>query len=344
MWRFLRGGRHKQIRGRDLLQLMSGLTQGAALLVMGLFLFAYFLPSILSFWMAQRRFGVLATLNLLLSPVQGFVIAKLAPDWLVVDASQPLHALGIIALANMGPGWIALLVWSLMPGARNPRLEAARDTKWFDLVAALPLVVWFGMGALNLRATLTNDLAAILQGHASLLTWAQFLSLLASAAFNLLLVYLLLVRDKPVRRGKGVWGRIFGFAGTFLGVGMLQLPPAQLALGMQLVSALLVGFGSLGSLLVLWRLGVAFSIMPEARVLVTGGPYAWARHPLYAVEMLTIIGTAMLFLQPWAGLIAAGVLTLLVVRSFYEERVLEEAYPEYAVYRAKTARFVPGVI
>ena len=38
------------------------------------------------------------------------------------------------------------------------------------------------------------------------------------------------------------------------------------------------------------------------------------------------------------------VLTLLVVRSFFEERVLTEAYPEYVAYRAKTARFVPGII
>ena len=79
-------------------------------------------------------------------------------------------------------------------------------------------------------------------------------------------------------------------------------------------------------------------------VLVTGGPYAHARHPLYAVEMITIAGTTLQFVQPWAALIAVGVLALLVVRSVFEERVLAEAYPEYAAYKAKTARFIPGVI
>ena len=42
--------------------------------------------------------------------------------------------------------------------------------------------------------------------------------------------------------------------------------------------------------------------MPEARRLVTGGPYALARHPLYTVEMVTICGTALQF----AGALVLG--------------------------------------
>jgi protein-S-isoprenylcysteine O-methyltransferase Ste14 len=97
-------------------------------------------------------------------------------------------------------------------------------------------------------------------------------------------------------------------------------------------------------MLVLWRLGKSFSIMPEARKLVTSGPYAYARHPLYAVEIITIIGTAVQFTPPWSWIIALIVVGLLWVRSNYEEQVLEAAYPEYGAYRAKTARFIPGVI
>ena len=286
----------------------------------------------------------MAALNFLLSPLQGFVIASVMPALLVVEGLSRAHGLAVMALANLGPGWIALMVWALMPGERDPALVAARDTKWFDLLTALPLVIWFGLGALNLRATLRDELTLILQGRAGLLVWAQFLALSVSAAFNLLLVWVLLMRGKPVRRGAGLWGRVFAVTGTFLGVSMLQLTPAPLSLSWQVLATLLVGAGSLGSLLVLWRLGVAFSIMPEARVLVTHGPYAHVRHPLYAVEMITIIGTAMQFTQPWAGLIAAGVLILLVVRSVYEERVLGEAYPDYAAYRAGVKRFIPGVI
>lgn len=223
-------------------------------------------------------------------------------------------------------------------------LDEFRNTKLYDLLMALPLVAWFGNAALRLRPILAQDMGLLIQGQASLLVKVQTFALSASIGFNLLLVWLLLVRDKPVRRGRSVWGRVFGFTGTFLGVGILQLPVPTLSLGTQILAAAMVGLGSLASLLVLWRLGVAFSIMPEARVLVTGGPYAYARHPLYAVEMITIIGTALQFQQPWAGLLAAGVLVLLVVRSLYEEQVLGETFPDYAAYKAKTARFIPGVI
>ena len=323
-------------------QLLAGWTHGFTLLVVGLAFFVYFLPAIMAFWKAQRRFYVVLALNLLVSPVQSFLLHLIDPALQLADVGPATLLLAL--LVNLGPGWVALLIWSLWPGATDPKLEAARETKWFDLFAAMPLIIWFGVGALNLRPILLNDLGLILRGQAGMQVWVQFFALAASAAFNLLLVWLLLVRDKPVRRGRGVWGRIFAVAGTFLGVGMLQLPTAQLNPAMQILAAAMVGLGSLASLLVLWRLGHAFSIMPEARVLVTQGPYAHARHPLYAVEMITIAGTAIQFQQPWAGVIAAGVLTLLVVRSIFEERVLGEAYPEYAAYKAKTARFVPGIV
>ena len=105
----------------------------------------------------------------------------------------------------------------------------------------------------------------MIAGTGNLLTWVQFFSLLAAVCFDLLLVYLLVVRDRPVGKAKGVLPRLFAFVGTFLGVGILQLPVAPLGLGMQVAAALLIGLGSLGSFLVLWRLGKSFSIMPRSR-------------------------------------------------------------------------------
>jgi protein-S-isoprenylcysteine O-methyltransferase Ste14 len=75
---------------------------------------------------------------------------------------------------------------------------------------------------------------------------------------------------------------------------------------------------------------------------VTSGPYKWARHPLYAVEFLTLIGTAIQFAQPWAALLALGVIALQVLRTVFEEQVLSQTYPEYANYRTRVKRF--GVI
>ena len=217
-----------------------------------------------------------------------------------------------------------------------------RRGKLYDFVAGLPLILWFGYSAVKLRPDLAADARALLDAPDSLLANLRFFALFAAMAFNLLLIYLIVVRTEPVRRASGIVPRFCGFAGTFLGVGILHLRPLELSLFWQTLAAAFVFAGSLGSAVVLGKLGRAFAIMPEARLLVTSGPYAWARHPLYVMEILTLIGTAIQFQQPWAVLLALGVIFLQVARTVFEERVLAKAYPEYAAYRARVKRF--GVI
>jgi protein-S-isoprenylcysteine O-methyltransferase Ste14 len=62
------------------------------------------------------------------------------------------------------------------------------------------------------------------------------------------------------------------------------------------------------------------------------------------VEIVTIIGTAMQFQAPWSWAIALVVVALLWIRSHFEEEVLAGVYPEYGAYRARTKRFIPGII
>lgn len=324
--------------------ILTGQMKSFPLLLIAVAIFVYFLPSILAFLKGHRRFYFIVVLNILVSPVQSVVLQTLFPGALTLTPSLNFHTLLVAAVANLGLGWLALLLWAFKPGEPDPRLVRAQDTKLYDVTAALPLILWFAYGAWQIRPYIINDILLITTGRGSLFAWVQLFSLTAAAGFNLLLVYLLIVRDKPVRKSKGWLPRFCAFMGTFLGVGMLQLPVVALTLPMQILAALLIGIGSLASLLVLWRLGKSFSIMPEARTLVTTGPYAHARHPLYAVEMITIIGMALQFAQPWAALLTVLVLSFLVQRTIFEERVLEEAYPEYAAYRTKTARFIPGLI
>ena len=324
--------------------LLTGQTKGIVLLATAIGLLVYFLPSILAFMKGQKRFWIILPLNIALTFVQSVIFQKFFPDLVTIRPGNITDTLFVSMIANFGPGWLALLIWSLTPGEADPRLIRAQNTKSYDAIVALPLILWFAYGALQLRAVLVRDGAMIVAGTASLFIWVQFFSLLAAAAFDLLLVYLLLVRDRPVAKSKGVMPRFFGFVGTFMGIGILQLPVAPLSLAMQMLAAALIGIGSLGSFLVLWRLGKSFSIMPEARKLVTNGPYAHARHPLYAVEMITIMGTALQFAAPWSWVIALIVLAMLWIRSHFEEQVLAESFPEYGAYRARTKRFIPGVI
>lgn len=218
-------------------------------------------------------------------------------------------------------------------------LNGLRRSKFYDLAAGLPLILWFGLGVVKMRPSLAANARALLIEPDDLLLNLRFFALFASATFNLLLIYLVVVRTEPVRRSSGLLPRACGVAGTFLGVGILQLKPAALSLPWQAAAAALIFIGALGSAIVLARLGKSFSIMPEARSLVTSGPYAYARHPLYAVEFITLAGTAIQFAQPWAALLTLGVVLLQITRTIFEERVLTAAYPEYESYRRRVKRF-----
>ena len=55
------------------------------------------------------------------------------------------------------------------------------------------------------------------------------------------------------------------------------------------VGAVLWLGGAVLSLWPLWYLRRSFSVEPEARNLVTTGPYRWARHPIYAVYLLVVV-------------------------------------------------------
>lgn len=89
-----------------------------------------------------------------------------------------------------------------------------------------------------------------------------------------------------------------------------------------------------------FALGRCFGVLPEARGLVTSGPYALVRHPVYATEIGAYLGLTVA--APVAG--NACVLILLLAAQFvrmrFEERALAEAFPEYEDY----SRTVPALI
>ena len=222
-------------------------------------------------------------------------------------------------------------------------IQALQRSKAYDLAMGAPLILWFGWAALRQWPTLLFLMVEMRLGTLDLLEGLKFFAVAASVIFNLLLVWLLLVRSTPVLKSRGWLPRFCGFAGTFLGVGILQLQARTLSLPWQALADILIFLGWAGSAFALSKLGRAFAIMPEARILVTGGVYAYVRHPLYATEMLALIGIVLQFAQPWALLLGIAVAALQVARALFEEQVLSEAYPEYAGYAARTARFVPYV-
>ncbi len=217
--------------------------------------------------------------------------------------------------------------------------ETFKQTKAYDLLMGLPLIAWFIYVLIQVRPTLGAYARAMLQDPGNYFYMLRFYSLFAAVAFAFFNIIMVVIRTSPVRRSKGIPPRAFAVVGTFLAVGINRLPLAQLSVFWQGLAFTLMLFGGVGSVIAISNLGKSFSIMPEARRLVTSGPYALARHPLYAAEMVTIAGTAILYQQPWAALIAIGAFALLGVRSHFEEQVLTEQYPEYAEYKKRVKRF-----
>jgi protein-S-isoprenylcysteine O-methyltransferase Ste14 len=94
---------------------------------------------------------------------------------------------------------------------------------------------------------------------------------------------------------------------------------------------------------VLTQLRASFSIMAEARQLVTIGVYRLVRHPLYLAEEIAAIGVVMQFFSPWTALILVVQIGFQLRRMRNEEIILAEIFPEYLAYRERTARLVPGI-
>jgi protein-S-isoprenylcysteine O-methyltransferase Ste14 len=77
---------------------------------------------------------------------------------------------------------------------------------------------------------------------------------------------------------------------------------------------------------------------------ISSGPYAWVRHPMYSGALVFFAGVP-LMLGSWWGLVLIPLFTLLFgYRSGIEEQVLIDGLPGYADYRTRVRyRLVPGV-
>jgi protein-S-isoprenylcysteine O-methyltransferase Ste14 len=100
-----------------------------------------------------------------------------------------------------------------------------------------------------------------------------------------------------------------------------------------------------GLALNLWALaalGTTFGISPAHRGLVTYGPYHWLRHPMYAGELLSLIGGLLGAFRIWNLIILLVFAGSLIWRITWEEKILNHiGYPAYAGY--VRWRLVPGI-
>ena len=75
--------------------------------------------------------------------------------------------------------------------------------------------------------------------------------------------------------------------------------------------------------------------------LITRGPYALVRHPIYSGILLMMVGTAIGLIAAW-WLVAAAAAVYFIYSARAEERYMCERFPDaYPTYRARTKMLVP---
>jgi protein-S-isoprenylcysteine O-methyltransferase Ste14 len=133
----------------------------------------------------------------------------------------------------------------------------------------------------------------------------------------------------------------FGMIGGGLGLLAIRslFSPSPLVIFLQVVAFLLF----LWARVTFGRRSYHVVADPTEGGLVTGGPYRYIRHPIYAAMCLfTWAGVA----GHWswtAGLCGGLVLASAVIRISCEEALVTARYPEYAQYAATTWRMIPYV-
>jgi protein-S-isoprenylcysteine O-methyltransferase Ste14 len=192
-------------------------------------------------------------------------------------------------------------------------------------------------------------LTLALVGYTLMRSWRLGVLLLPGVAFELMVAVSFLIRRPARRRLTGLGPRITTYGGalfmmvfipaaaTWFPAWVAPSPTPTLRIGGTLIWLC----GTAVGLWPLWYLRKSFSLEPQARDLVTTGPYRFARHPIYSMYVLNYVGLWLshlsvplsLALCLWAGLTLG--------RMYYEEKVLTQQFPEYHEYRNRVGALGP---
>lgn len=172
---------------------------------------------------------------------------------------------------------------------------------------------------------------------------AEVLAKTSTTCFLALMSILFLIRIEPIEKASGIMPRVAALFGTFCLYFVTIFPRANLSVRQTLLAASISIIGTALSIFTLFHLGRSFSLMAEARRLVTNGPYRIVRHPLYLFETLASLGILLQFLSVYTVLVFLAYMLIQLRRMKNEESVLERVFPEYREYRSRTAKVIPGI-
>jgi len=180
-------------------------------------------------------------------------------------------------------------------------------------------------------------------------TWAQAdanmvvatLARVSQWMFVALLGVLPLFRHRPIAKSSAWLPRVAALVTVCIPPFCVLLDRAPPNLLCKLLATVAGLSASVLGVLTLSFLGRSFSVMPEARRLVTSGPYSIVRHPLYLFELLGVVGI-LLQVRSLPGMVLLAVIVALqIARGRWEEAVLDRAFPEFAAYRQQVPFLIP---
>ena len=78
--------------------------------------------------------------------------------------------------------------------------------------------------------------------------------------------------------------------------------------------------------------------------LISSGPYAWVRHPMYAAALVMLLGMPLALGSAWGVLLVLALVPLLIWRLMDEERFLVNHLPGYREYQGRVRyRLLPPI-
>jgi protein-S-isoprenylcysteine O-methyltransferase Ste14 len=208
-----------------------------------------------------------------------------------------------------------------------------RATYGYDLLMRLLGALWFLGLAIFTAFTMTNAIN----------TPTSLLAKSCLVMFYLIFCLLISIRPRAKAQAYGFLPRLAAFVGTYMPWTMVFFAAPTNSALLNLMSSVCVIAGMALAIFTVLHLGKAFSLVPQARMLVRSGPYRWLRHPLYVCEEIAVFGALLQFPSPITALIFATHVGIQVCRIIYEEKLLRETFPEYREYSASTWRLIPFV-
>jgi hypothetical protein len=170
-------------------------------------------------------------------------------------------------------------------------------------------------------------LARMLQGELSLLGAMLFCQASLAA--------LLMIFRRPVAFAPPVWVQALAWVSASLPL-LMHTPARSPWQGLLPLPGLILNLWGLTCL------GTAFGIAPAERGLVTAGPYRWLRHPMYAGELLSLVGAGAAAPSSWNLSLLLIFIASVLWRIDLEEHILDcNGYTAYAA--VVRWRLLPGV-